>query len=83
MAKTKTLTFQWEGINKRGQKIEGEMLGENSAIVKAQLRKQGIIPKKIRRKAEGLFGIGGGGGGSKKNKEYRYHNFSSSISHYG
>ena len=68
MAKTKTLTFQWEGINKRGQKIEGEMLGENSAIVKAQLRKQGIIPKKIRRKAEGLFGIGGGGGGSKKIK---------------
>lgn len=68
MAKTKTLTFQWEGINKRGQKIEGEMLGENSAIVKAQLRKQGIIPKKLRRKSEGLFGIGGGSSGSKKIK---------------
>lgn len=69
MAKTKTITFQWEGVNKRGQKIEGEMLGENSAIVKAQLRKQGIVPKKIRRKSEGLFGIGGGGSsGSKKIK---------------
>lgn len=68
MAKVKTITFQWEGTNKRGQKIEGEMLGENSAIVKAQLRKQGIIPKRIRRKSEGLFGIGGGGGGSKKIK---------------
>lgn len=68
MAKTKTITFQWEGTNKRGQKIEGEMLGENSAIVKAQLRKQGIMPKRIRRKSEGLFGIGGGGGGSKKIK---------------
>jgi len=65
MAKAKTITFQWEGTNRRGQKIEGEMLGENSAIVKAQLRKQGISPKKLKRKAEGLFGMGGGGGGKK------------------
>ncbi len=68
MAKVKTVTFQWEGTNRRGQKIEGEMLGENSAIVKAQLRKQGITPKKLKRKQEGLFGIGGSGGGSKKIK---------------
>ncbi len=68
MAKVKTVSFQWEGTNRRGQKIEGEMLGENSAIVKAQLRKQGITPKKLRRKQEGLFGMGGGGGGSKKIK---------------
>lgn len=61
MAKIKTITFQWEGLDKRGQKAEGEMLAENSAIVKAQLRKQGIVPKKVKRKAEGLFGIGGGG----------------------
>ncbi len=65
MAKVKTVTFQWEGTNRRGQKITGEMLGENSAIVKAQLRKQGITPKKLKRKAEGLFGMGGGGGGKK------------------
>lgn len=61
MAKTKTITFEWEGKNKTGQKVTGEMLGENSAIVKAQLRKQGILPVKIKRKQEGLFGIGGGG----------------------
>ncbi len=65
MAKAKTVTFQWEGTNRRGQKITGEMLGENSAIVKAQLRKQGITPKKLKRKAEGLFGMGSGGGGKK------------------
>lgn len=59
MAKTKTVTFQWEGTNKRGQKVDGEMLGDNPALVKAQLRKQGISPKKVRRKAEPLFGIGG------------------------
>ncbi len=68
MAKVKTVTFQWEGVNRRGHKITGEMLGENSAIVKAQLRKQGITPKKLKRKQEGLFGMGGGGGGSKKIK---------------
>ena len=66
MAKVKTLTFEWEGVNRRGHKIEGEMLGENSAVVKAQLRKQGITPKKLRRKSDGLFGIGGGGGGRSK-----------------
>jgi type IV pilus assembly protein PilC len=65
MAKVKTVAFQWEGTNRRGQKIEGEMLGENSAIVKAHLRKQGITPKKLKRKQDGLFGIGGGGSSKK------------------
>jgi len=60
MAKTNTITFQWEGKNKAGQKVTGEVLGENSAIIKAQLRKQGIHPEKIKRKQEGLFGMGGG-----------------------
>lgn len=66
MVKTKTISFQWEGLDKRGHKIEGEMLAENSATVKAQLRKQGITPKKVKRKAEGLFGIGGGATKGKK-----------------
>lgn len=63
----KTVTFQWEGLNKRGQKVTGEMLGENSAIVKAQLRKQGVAPKRLKRKQEALFGIQlGGEKGAKK-----------------
>lgn len=66
MAKVKTITFEWEGTNNRGQKVNGEMVGENSAIVKAQLRKQGINPQKLRRKAEGLFGIGSGGASKTK-----------------
>ncbi|WP_396588794.1 type II secretion system F family protein [Bermanella sp. R86510] len=65
MAKVKTVTFQWEGANKRGQKVEGEMLSDNPALVKAQLRKQGITPKKVKRKSEGLFGIGRGQGKGK------------------
>lgn len=66
MAKVKTITFEWEGKNKAGQKVTGEMIGENSAIVKAQLRKQGVLPMKIKRKQEGLFGIGGGGAAKSK-----------------
>lgn len=69
MAKSKTTTFQWQGTNKRGQKVDGEMLGDNPALVKAQLRKQGISPQKVRRKAEPLFGIGGGGKGKIKNAD--------------
>lgn len=57
MAKTKTGSYVWEGTNKRGQKIQGEMIGENAAIIKAQLRKQGVVPGKIKRKSEGFFGI--------------------------
>ncbi len=63
--KAKTATFEWEGLNKRGQKITGEMLGENSAIIKAQLRKQGVNPKRIKRKQDAIFGLSVGSGEKK------------------
>lgn len=60
MAKTtKNSSFTWEGINKKGQKVKGEMSGLNSAVVKVQLRKQGVTPEKVRKKAQPLLGIGG------------------------
>ena len=61
MAKaTKTSMFVWEGVNRRGQAVKGEMSSANSALVKAQLRKQGIDPKKVKKAPQPLFGIGGG-----------------------
>ena len=51
MATTKTLktsTFAWEGIDKRGGKVTGTLTGQNTALVKAQLRKQGINPTKVK-----------------------------------
>lgn len=57
----KTSTFAWEGTDKRGGKIKGEMNGQNPALVKAQLRKQGINPLKVRKKSASLFGAGAGG----------------------
>lgn len=52
--------FTWEGVNRRGQTIKGEMTGQNPAIIKAQLRKQGVTPTKVRKVSQPLFGLGGG-----------------------
>lgn len=61
MAKqVKKSAFAWEGVNRRGQTIKGEMTGQNAAMVKAQLRKQGVNPTKVRKAAQPLFGLGGG-----------------------
>ena len=57
----KLATFLWEGKDRKGNKSKGEITGQNTALVKAQLRKQGIMPDKVRKKPKPLFG-----GGSKK-----------------
>lgn len=49
-------TFVWEGKDKRGQKVKGEVGGQNISLVKASLRRQGINPTKVRKKAKPLFG---------------------------
>lgn len=50
-------TFSWVGVNARGKRMEGELNGASIAIVKAQLRKQGITPSKVKKKAKPLFGF--------------------------
>ena len=54
----KTSTFSWEGTDKKGAKIKGESSGQSPALVKAQLRKQGINPTKVRKKSASLFNAG-------------------------
>lgn len=53
-----TSVFKWEGTNKKGAKVKGELTGQNPALVKAQLRKQGINPTKVSKKGKELFGAG-------------------------
>lgn len=53
-------SYVWEGKDRKGNKSKGELTGSNLALVKAQLRKQGIIPDKVKKKPKPLFG------GSKK-----------------
>ena len=52
-------TFTWEGVNKQGAKTSGETRGPSLALVKADLRRQGINPTKVRKKPKPLFGSGG------------------------
>jgi type IV pilus assembly protein PilC len=56
-AKAKTATFSWECTNKKGQTVKGEMTAASADVVRAELRKQGLTPKKgkIRKKGGGLF----------------------------
>jgi len=54
----KTSLFSWEGTDKKGAKVKGDMSGTNPSLVKAQLRKQGINPTKVKKKSASLFGQG-------------------------
>ncbi|PKM31981.1 MAG: type II secretion system protein F [Gammaproteobacteria bacterium HGW-Gammaproteobacteria-11] len=53
-----TVPFKWEGKDRKGTKVAGEIQGTNAALVKAQLRKQGVLVTKIQKKSS-LFGSKG------------------------
>lgn len=55
-AEPKVQVFIWEGTDKRGNKVKGELPGQNITLIKAELRKQGISANKVRRKPTALFG---------------------------
>lgn len=55
--KEEKVTFNYEGKDRRGQKLKGEMLAFNSALARAELRRQGITPTKVVKKSQlSLFG---------------------------
>jgi len=49
-------TYVWQGLDKNGKKTKGEIQGSSQALVKAQLRKQGVNPTRVKRKPKALFG---------------------------
>lgn len=49
-------TYVWQGLDKHGKKTKGEIQGSSQALVKAQLRKQGVNPTRVKRKPKDLFG---------------------------
>ena len=53
--------FVWEGTDKAGKRVKGEMSGQSDALVKAMLRRQGVKPLKVKKKPKPLFGSSGGG----------------------
>ena len=50
-AAIKRNVFAWEGTDKKGKKVKGETNAANPSVVKADLRRQGIRPLKVRKKS--------------------------------
>ncbi len=48
----KDATFLWEGMDKRGKKVKGQMLAGGEALVNSQLRKQGITVTKVKKQSK-------------------------------
>jgi type IV pilus assembly protein PilC len=56
---TSTTPFLWEGTDRNGKKIKGKSLANDEAAVRADLRRQGVVPTRIRKQSKGLFAGGG------------------------
>lgn len=55
-AAAKVDMYAWEGTDRTGKRVKGEMSGASDALVKAQLRRQGVNPLKVKKKAKPLLG---------------------------
>ncbi len=51
----KATVYLWEGNDKKGKRIKGETRASSTATVRAELRRQGINPLKVRKKPSSLF----------------------------
>src|SRR5690625_7482737 len=54
----KVSTFIWEGADKRGTRLKGQLQAANAAAAKNELRRQGLVPRRLQEKLT-LFGGSG------------------------
>ncbi|MEA1048596.1 type II secretion system F family protein [Lamprobacter modestohalophilus] len=54
----KAAVFLWEGIDRRGARVKGDLRASSLALARADLRRQGVSPTKVRKKPQPLFGSG-------------------------
>ncbi len=59
MATATSDIFIYKGVDRKGNKVQGEVNSTSSAVAKAQLVKQGIRAQSVRKKPKPLFGGGG------------------------
>jgi len=52
------IPFAWEGMDKRGNRVKGKSLAPDEAALRAELRRQGIAPSKIKKQSQ-AFKSGG------------------------
>ncbi len=51
--------FLWEGTDRNGKKVKGKATAASEAAVRADLRRQGVVPSRIRKQSGGFFKGGG------------------------
>jgi len=54
-----SMPFLWEGTDRNGKRIKGKSLASDEATVRADLRRRGVVPTRIRKQRKGLFAGGG------------------------
>lgn len=54
-----TIPFSWEGTDRKGRKVKGKAMATNEAAVRADLRRQGVVPIRIKKQGKGMFASGG------------------------
>src|SRR5476651_1565589 len=54
----KDTSFNWEGMDRKGQKIKGRAVAQNEQSLKADLRRQGVVATRIRKQSQ-AFKSGG------------------------
>jgi type IV pilus assembly protein PilC len=59
MAAEQNITFVYEGVDRKGAKVKGEVSSKNEALAKAALRKQGINNATVKKKGGSFFKRGG------------------------
>ena len=57
MAETATMSepFLWEGTDRKGKKVKGKSMAATEAAVRADLRRQGVVPTRIRKQRKSLL----------------------------
>ena len=50
------IPFAWEGKDKRGARIKGKSLAPDEQALRAELRRQGVAPSRIRKQSQGRRG---------------------------
>ncbi len=54
----KDISFNWEGMDRKGQRIKGRAVAQNEQSLKADLRRQGVVATRIRKQSK-AFSSGG------------------------
>src|SRR5688500_20285050 len=57
VASAQQFPYVWEGTDKKGKRVKGKMLAVSEAAVKADLRRQGVLAKSVRKEMQ-LFKSG-------------------------